>query len=109
MPNTKIPNNYDLRNFLVPIEALESVAGMRFLGAASSSSGGLDEAAREFLDNEAVQVRAAAGVPALTADWVNRKDNGYRRLEAGEDTGIGTEREKRLFRHLCTVTSCKGL
>lgn len=104
MPNVDILAGTDLRKFLVPLEALESVAGMRFMGAASSASGGLDEAARELLDQQALALRAAAGVPALPFDSVNPSDSGYRQLEAGQ--AEASEVERRLFRHLCSVTSC---
>lgn len=108
MPNEDIPNNTDLRNFLVPLEVLESVAGMRFLGAASSRVGGLDQSARGFLDNEAIRIREVAGIMPLSPDWVNRVNNGYKRLE-NDKVSEKQEGDARLYRHLCSVTSCRGL
>lgn len=106
MPNTSIPNNTDLRNFLVPMEALESVAGMRFLGSASGT-GVLDDDAKTSLDKEAIQERERAGVPALPADWGEGNGSGYRQITAGGDAVEASKR--RLFRHLCTATSCVGV
>lgn len=100
MPNADIPNNTDLRNFLVPLNALSSVSGMRFFG-----TGLLDETAKLSLDKEAIQVRERAGVPALPGDWgtavgkTNRKD----------DQRLSIADRPRVFRHLCSTTSCRGL
>lgn len=133
MPNTTIPNNTDLRNFLVPLEALESVSGLRFLGAmdaadapgapASATSGGSsgEEAAiKEFLDQEAIRLRAKAGVPALSGDWgrvgVEKKGNHSGKRSGGNGKrpqlsigGADGEGRTRVFRHLCNTTSCRGL
>lgn len=77
---------------------------MRFLGAA----GGPDQAARVSLDREAIQVRGAAGVRSLSADWgAQQKGSGYRKMEAG-GVAAGTG-NRRTFRHLCTATSCRGV
>lgn len=129
MPNTTIPNNTDLRNFLVPLGVLESVSGMRFLGAAtstelSSSTGLLDDDAKVSLDQEALRVRADARVPPLSGHWGggaekgNGKGNGSRRKGkqraaltdgGGEVADPARSGSRRVFRHLCTATSCRGL
>lgn len=135
MPNTTIPNHTDLRNFLVPLEALESVSGLRFLGATAGASamdapGAIrrapfdDETAiKEFIDQEALRLRAKAGVPALTGGWGRgggenkAKNRGKRRggkgkqqlLAGGEVSSPDGEGRTRVFRHLCTTTSCRGL
>lgn len=113
MPNEKIENNTDLRNFLVPLEALESVAGLRFLPAAgnNSSGGGLDVATREFLDEQALVMRAAgadAGTDLISPDWVNRLDNGDGKSGARDGDG-NDDAGKKLFRHLCSEVSCRGV
>ncbi|CAN0417923.1 unnamed protein product [Pylaiella littoralis] len=129
MPNTTIPNNTDLRNFLVPLGVLESVSGMRFLGAAtstelSSSTGLLDDDAKVSLDQEALRVRADARVPPLSGHWGggaekgNGKGNSSRRKGkqraaltdgGGEVADPARSGSRRVFRHLCTATSCRGL
>ncbi|CAN0214010.1 unnamed protein product [Scytosiphon promiscuus] len=133
MPNTTIPNHTDLRNFLVPLEALESVSGLRFLGATMGASAierdapfDDETAIKEFIDKEAIRVRAKAGVPALSGDWGGRlggekhgKNRGKRRGGKGKQQmatsgGGGAswadgEGRTRVFRHLCTTASCRGL
>lgn len=118
MPNKAIPNNTDLRNFLVPLNVLESVSGMRFLGAATgeaagaaASQGTIDEDAKLSLDKEALQVRTRAGVAPLSGEW---RGGGKRLALTGQggDTNAAAAAEggrPRLFRHLCTATSCRGL
>eukprot|EP00752_Nemacystus_decipiens_P015583 g13906.t1 len=121
MPNASIPNNTDLRNFLVPLDALESVSGMRFLGAVNGSNGLFydDEASgvKVLLDKEALRVRAEAGVPALSGDWGGGGSgegggNGTQlSITGGEVEASGSTEggRTRIFRHLCTSTSCRGL
>ncbi|CAM9231230.1 unnamed protein product [Ectocarpus sp. 4 AP-2014] len=105
MPNADIPNNTDLRNFLVPLEALSSVSGMRFFG-----TGLLDEIAKLSLDKEAIEVRERAGVPALSGDWGTGIEKTNRREKNGKDNqSLSTADRPRVFRHLCTTTSCRGL
>lgn len=116
MPNAKIENNTDLRNFLVPLEVLESVAGLRFLPGASqagnnSSDGGLDLATREFLYEQALVLRAGgadAGAQLISPVWVNRPDIGP--ASGTQDGGDGDDDAGRvLFRHLCSEVSCRGV
>ncbi|CAM9354612.1 unnamed protein product, partial [Hapterophycus canaliculatus] len=111
MPNTAIPNHTDLRNFLVPLEALESVAGLSAIGRGPFE----DEAAiKEFIDQEALRLRAKVGGPALSGDWgrlggeKNGKKRGKRRGGKGKQL-LSSEGRTRVFRHLCTATSCRGL
>lgn len=105
MPNADIPNNTDLRNFLVPLEALSSVSGMRFFG-----TGLLDETAKLSLDKEAIQVRERAGVPALSGDWgIGIEKTNWREKNGKDDQSLTTADRPRVFRHLCTTTSCRGL
>ncbi|CAN0004308.1 unnamed protein product [Ascophyllum nodosum] len=106
MPNISIPNHTDLRNFLVPLETLESVSGMRFLGEASDS-GDLDDDAKAFLDEEAMQERARAGLPPFSEFFGGEAPStGCRRIESAEHVA---REKRRLFRHLCTATSCVGV
>ena len=106
MPNLSIPNHTDLRNFLVPLETLESVSGMRFLGEASDS-GDLDDDAKAFLDEEAMQERARAGLPPFSEFFGGEAPStGCRRIESAEHVA---REKRRLFRHLCTATSCVGV
>lgn len=106
MPNISIPNNTDLRNFLVPIETLESVSGLRFFGEAYES-GDLDDNAKALLDEEAMQERARAGLRPFSEFFGEEAPNvGRRRLQSSDEVA----REKRmLFRHLCSTTSCVGV
>lgn len=110
MPNTKIPNGTDLRNFLVPIAALESVAGMRFLGAASGV-GVLDDDPKVSLDMEAMVEREKAGVPALPADWGGGGGGrgSLRRAKLTGDAVGSSASDRMLFRHLCGAVDCVGL
>lgn len=116
MPNTTIPTNTDLRNFLVPLDALESVAGMRFLGAMTGSTNPYDEEVQVLLDREALRVRAAAGVPALPGHWGERGSGSAGAIGArlsitrGDKAAAGSTEggRTRIFRHLCTTTSCRG-
>lgn len=106
MPNISIPINTDLRNFLVPIEMLESVSGLRFFGEAYDS-GDFDDNARALLDEEAMHERAKAGLRPFSGIFVEEAPYvGGRRIQSSDEVA----REKRmLFRHLCTTTSCVGV
>ena len=101
-------------------KGLESVSGMRFLGAVTGSTSLYDDDnddVKGLLDKEALRVRAAAGVPALSGDWGgegSRKGGGSgTRLpitRGGQAAAGSTEGGRnRIFRHLCTNTSCRGL
>eukprot|EP00903_Cladosiphon_okamuranus_P018902 g17385.t1 len=109
MPNTTIPNNTDLRNFLVPLNALESVSGMRFLGGVTGSTNMKDDEVKVMLDREALRVRAAAGVPALPGHWGG--GGSANAITGGDNAAAGSTEggRTRIFRHLCTTTSCRGL
>ena len=113
MPNTKIPNATDLRKYLVPISALECVAGMRFLSAASGV-GALDDDLVVSLDKEAMIERKKAGFPPLSSAWGEGGGPGgisRRRAQQPREAALASagSKEKRLFRHLCTTASCVGL
>lgn len=117
MPNTSIPNNTDLRNFLVPLDVLESVSGMRFFGAVTGATNLHDKDIKACLDREVLRVRATARVPALSGDWGGGRagkgggsGTGLPITAGGEAAAALTEGGRtRIFRHLCTTTSCRGL
>lgn len=118
MPNASIPNSTDLRNFLVPLGALERVSGMRFLGAVTGSTSlfgdEFGDDVKVSLDRETLRVRATAEVPALSGDWGGGgSGKGSTRLSiAGGEGAAAASTEggrARVFRHLCATTSCRGL
>lgn len=106
MPNTAIPSGTDLRNFLVPLEALESVAGMRFLGG----DNGLDAKSREELNEVTAFLREMSGVPSLSAAWgSDGVGRGYRPAEVAKRDVQGVDDRKQAYGHLCAMVSCQAV
>ncbi|CAM9100597.1 unnamed protein product [Discosporangium mesarthrocarpum] len=99
MPNEAISSKTDLRSFLVPLDILEAVAGMRLVGPVA----GLGENARKVLNNVAISERTNAG-----GEDRSSSSHALTPSSPGALVRTGVGNKSRLYMHLCSATSCQG-